>query len=136
MQQIIRIIGYNQSGDGFLLDDNYVVNDTPSLNSGFISRLQRESTRALTENGHFFLPTSEIVVDCPVQGGQSGGPCVDSNGKVIGILSRTDPLEPRRCYLAPSDLILELLNTAKHNCKENKKGFDSLLDSFEEIKSD
>ena len=59
------------------------------------------------------MPTSEIVVMCNTISGHSGGPCVNANGEVIGIVSRADPVEKDRCYLVPAKQIKILLNKAK-----------------------
>ena len=56
---------------------------------------------------------NKIVVICPTIGGHSGGPCVNQQGEVIGILSRADPADRQRCYLVPSSEWLPLVKTAK-----------------------
>ena len=60
-----------------------------------------------------FSPREEIVIMCPTISGHSGGPCVNDEGKVIGILSRADPVESQRCYLAPTNELKSLVNKAK-----------------------
>jgi hypothetical protein len=85
-----------------------------------------------------FTPREEIVVICPTIGGhryvkgenhpcfrcrcrstcllsgrKSGGPCVNDEGKVIGILSRADPVDRQRCYLVPSNEIKILVTKAR-----------------------
>ena len=58
-------------------------------------------------------PRSEIVVICPTIGGHSGGPCVNQQGEVIGILSRADPADKQRCYLVPSSEFKPMVKEAK-----------------------
>ena len=58
-------------------------------------------------------PRSEIVVICPTIGGHSGGPCVNQQGEVIGILSRADSADSQRCYLVPSTEFIPLIKQAK-----------------------
>lgn len=60
-----------------------------------------------------FQPRSEIVVICPTIGGHSGGPCINQQGEVIGILSRVDPTDKQRCYLVPSSEFNPLVKEAK-----------------------
>ena len=60
-----------------------------------------------------FQPRSEIVVICPTIGGHSGGPCINQQGEVIGILSRVDPTDKQRCYLVPSSEFNPLIKEAK-----------------------
>lgn len=60
-----------------------------------------------------FQPRSEIVVICPTIGGHSGGPCVNQQGEVIGILSRVDPADKQRCYLVPTSEFNPLIKEAK-----------------------
>ena len=61
-----------------------------------------------------FKPREEIVIICPTIGGHSGGPCVNQQGEVIGILSRADPAENQRCYLVPTYEWRPLLKKAKN----------------------
>jgi hypothetical protein len=61
-----------------------------------------------------FKPNEEIVVICPTIGGHSGGPCVNQQGEVIGILSRADPAESQRCYISPTSEWKFLLKIAKN----------------------
>jgi hypothetical protein len=50
---------------------------------------------------------------CNTISGHSGGPCINNEGKVLGILSRCDPVEEQRCYLVPATEIKELYLKAK-----------------------
>jgi S1-C subfamily serine protease len=67
----------------------------------------------------------------------SGGPAINDNGEVIGIVSRSDALEDDRCYLAPARPLHQLLKKAKAKAKAKRsKGkpearvrFNSTLDS-------
>ena len=64
-----------------------------------------------------FSPREEIVVMCPTISGHSGGPCVNDEGKVLGILSRADPVDRQRCYLVPASELKALVTKAKHACR-------------------
>merc|ERR1712134_78565 len=59
------------------------------------------------------VPREEIVVMVNTIQGHSGGPCVNDDGKVVGILSRSDPADRQRCYLVPSSEIKTLITEAK-----------------------
>ena len=50
----------------------------------------------------------------------SGGPAINDNGEVIGIVSRSDALEDDRCYLAPARPLHQLLKKAKAKAKRFK----------------
>jgi len=80
-----------------------------------------QSEIPMQKHGHpgepCFSPQSEIVIKCHTKPGHSGGPCVNENGQVIGIVSRVDPIEESRCYLAPAKLIANLLKKAKDKIK-------------------
>lgn len=66
-----------------------------------------------TSIGACFVPREEIVVMCPTISGHSGGPCVNDEGRVVGILSRADSVDRQRCYLVPTTEIKDLVNKAK-----------------------
>ena len=61
-----------------------------------------------------FKPRKEVAVICPTIGGHSGGPCVNQQGEVIGILSRADPADNQRCYISPASEWKALLLQAKN----------------------
>lgn len=108
-EEKVRILGYNQGGEG--------LTNTPKLNRilevvpGSVMKIHNArdilSENDLDENR--FIPKVEIVVNCPTIGGHSGGPCVNQLGQFIGILSRSDPVESHRCYIAPSNEIRKLV---------------------------
>ena len=55
-----------------------------------------------------------IVQNCSV--GHSGGPCVNDDGFVVGILSRADPADHHRCYLVPAGQVKSLVRKARGLC--------------------
>merc|ERR1711862_586747 len=73
-------------------------------------------TKSLTSTTTFF-PKQEIVMICPTITGHSGGPCVNANGEVIGILSRVDNIDSDRCYIVPACEWKPLLKKAKEFVK-------------------
>ena len=60
-----------------------------------------------------FTPRSEIVCLVPTISGHSGGPCLNDEGRVVGILSRADRVDRQRCYLVPSSELRTLVNKAR-----------------------
>lgn len=111
-EEQVRIIGYNQGGEGLIgpgeslnrvLDFaiGYYVSTYPWVDDGRSDRTER------------FKPNEEMIVMCPTIGGHSGGPCVNLQGEVIGILSRADSAESQRCYLVPASELKSLVSSAK-----------------------
>jgi len=97
----MRILGFNQGGEGRL--EKGEVNTTLDHAIGYICRVfVHHAGRDDTER-------KEVVVNCFTIGGHSGGPCVDEDGKVVGILSRHDGTG-QRCFLVPSSEINRLLD--------------------------
>ena len=125
IEQSVRLIGFNQGGEGMLekgkhinrsvevvqgyICKHFILSDDHSLSSGDSSSSEGA-----------FAPREEIVLNnCPTINGHSGGACINDEGKVIGILSRADPVDRGRCYLVPSSEIKTLINKAKK--QENRR---------------
>lgn len=120
LDEQVRIIGYNQGGEG-LMGPGVSLNRYVDFARGYVCKKfaggeannndihgnQQQPVR------HCFKPREEIVVICPTISGHSGGPCVNDEGKVIGILSRADPAENQRCYISPTYEWRSLLRRAK-----------------------
>mmetsp|Transcript_31511 Transcript_31511/g.47637 ORF Transcript_31511/g.47637 Transcript_31511/m.47637 type:complete len:237 (-) Transcript_31511:152-862(-) len=134
IEEAVRILGYNQGGEGVLEKGKHVNRcadfakgyicrrftnvddeDDSSLSSfgSSVSLKSSSSVSASISNSNCFIPREEIVVICPTISGHSGGPCVNDEGKVVGILSRADPVDRQRCYLVPTTEIKPLLTKAK-----------------------
>ncbi len=112
LDEQVRILGYNQGGEG-LLGPGESLNRYVDFARGYVCKkfASSEETDGLR---HHFKPREEIVVICPTIGGHSGGPCVNQQGEVIGILSRADPAENNRCYLVPTHEWKVLVKQAKN----------------------
>ncbi|KAL3919439.1 MAG: hypothetical protein SGILL_003753 [Bacillariaceae sp.] len=113
LDEQVRIIGYNQGGEG-LLGPGASLNRYVDFARGYVCKKFAGGESSGDEARHQFKPREEIVVICPTIGGHSGGPCVNQQGEVIGILSRADPAENQRCYLVPSYEWIHLLHQAKN----------------------
>jgi hypothetical protein len=118
LEEAVRILGFNQGGEG-LLEKGKHVNRSADFAKGYIVKQFKiaddhsSSSGDSSSSGCGFSPREEIVIICPTIQGHSGGPCVNAEGKVIGILSRGDPVDRQRCYLVPSSEIKMLVNKAK-----------------------
>ena len=113
LDEQVRIVGYNQGGEG-LLGPGISVNRYVDFARGYVCKKFAGGETEVGQLRHRFKPREEIVIICPTIGGHSGGPCVNQQGEVIGILSRADPAENQRCYLVPTYEWRSLLRKAKN----------------------
>ena len=114
MGEDIRILGYSQGNEGILPRDGHV-NRSPDLARGYIARIFRTDTH-FDNSSEKFTPREEIVCSCRVVDGMSGGPAMNNDGKVLGLLSRSDKADSGRCYLVPASELKKLLRRAKDEC--------------------
>jgi len=105
----VKIIGFNQGGHGLNLSG---INRYIDFANGYVC-LPKFKVKANNPSRYHFHPTSETAVICATIAGHSGGPCIDLEGNVIGMLSRTDRKDRFRCYLVPSYKLRYLLKKAK-----------------------
>jgi hypothetical protein len=114
LEQAVRLIGFNQGGEGRFEKGKHVHRTIDLAPGLIIKKFKPTDDNSSSSNGlssseeGVFLPKEEIVVKCNTIEGHSGGPCVDNDGKVVGILSRSDPVDCQRCYLVPSSEIKKL----------------------------
>jgi hypothetical protein len=135
LEESVRIIGFNQGGEG-VLEQGKHVNRQVDVAKGYIcgefkvaasddSSHSSDSMDGASGAGYSdrvrhrrppacFVPREEIVIMCPTIPGHSGGPCVNEEGKVVGILSRADPVSRLRCYLVPYSELRRLVRIAKN----------------------
>lgn len=113
LDEPVRILGFNQGGEG-LLGPGESLNRYFDFARGYVCKKFANGQEREGYLRHRFKPREEIVVICPTIGGHSGGPCVNQQGEVIGILSRADPAERQRCYLVPSYEWKHLVKQAKN----------------------
>ena len=120
LEEPIRIIGFNQGGEGVLKPGSHVLRNA-DLAKGYICRM---FTAAMSDSddsssdseANTFSPREEIIAMCPTIAGHSGGPCVNGDGNVVGILSRADPVDRNRCHLVPANQLKSLLKRARNVC--------------------
>ena len=113
LDEPVRILGYNQGGEG-LLGPGESLNRYVDFARGYVCKKFATGEESGGYLRHRFKPREEVVVICPTIGGHSGGPCVNQQGEVIGILSRADPAENQRCYLVPAYEWKSLVRKAKN----------------------
>ena len=109
LEEQIRIIGFNQSGKGNPLSH---YNHTASVTKGYVCEKGNPVSSEQGRKDNIFSPRSEIVVECISHEGQSGGPCVNQDGKVIGMVARMLPNDSRLCYLVPTSELRKILKKA------------------------
>jgi hypothetical protein len=123
LEETVRILGFNQGGEGILKQGEHV-NRSADFAKGYICKQFKMSEADDHSNGSLdssssssggFSPREEIVIMCPTISGHSGGPCVNDEGTVLGVLSRADPVDRQRCYLVPANELKVLVNKAKKN---------------------
>lgn len=112
LDEAVRILGFNQGGEG-LIGPGEELNRCADFARGYVVMKFAVYENAEQTLHRKFQPRSEIVAICPTIGGHSGGPCVNQQGEVIGILSRADPADKQRCYLVPTSEWLPLVKVAK-----------------------
>jgi len=66
---------------------------------------------------HCHQPTAETIVICATIPGHAGGPCIDREGNLIGMLTRKKSNNEHRCYLVPSCELKTLLRKAKYRSR-------------------
>jgi hypothetical protein len=122
IEESVRILGFNQGGEG-VFEQGKHVNRSADFARGYVVKKFRpsfsddSSSHSSDSSSQLnFSPREEIVIMCPTISGHSGGPCVNDDGKVVGILSRADPVDRQRCYLVPSTELKILVNQAKKQC--------------------
>jgi len=107
----IWILGYSQEENTLFSRPDITWNTHIESARGYVMRtmtgLQRRDDRQCCQ------PHEEIVVVCPsATRGHSGGPCVNQDGKVVGILSRGDLFGDRR-FIVPASQLKPLLRRAR-----------------------
>ncbi|KAL7541201.1 hypothetical protein ACHAXR_010718 [Thalassiosira sp. AJA248-18] len=126
LDEAVRILGFNQGGEG-LIGPGEELNRCADFARGYVVMKFANSDNEYSEQtNRKFQPRSEIVVICPTIGGHSGGPCVNQQGEVIGILSRADPADRQRCYLVPTSEWLSLVKVAKKSLSSARRGRTSI----------
>jgi GTPase SAR1 family protein len=113
LDEQVRILGYNQGGEG-LLGPGESLNRYVDFARGYVCKKFATGEESGGYLRHRFKPLQEFVVICPTIGGHSGGPCVNQQGEVLGILSRADPAENQRCYLVPASAWKAMVKKAKN----------------------
>ena len=128
LEESVRIIGYNQGGEN-LFEQGKHVNRCVDFAKGYICKNFKaplDDSSSESSASTCWNPRQEIVVMMPTISGHSGGPCVNDDGKVVGILSRADPVDRQRCYLVPSSELKFLVSRAKEMCRVGPSSLERL----------
>lgn len=114
-----------QGGEGIFQKGTHI-NRTADFAKGYICRvfkvtIEDDSSTSSSEASYHasFTPQEEIIIMCHTISGHSGGPCVNNDGRVIGVVSRADPVETRRCHLVPATEVKTLIMKAKNICSQS-----------------
>lgn len=99
----ILIIGFNQS------EDKSNINHMVSFQLGNVCETIL-CTQYDFSGENIFFPRSEVIVMCTTFEGQSGGPCINRCGEVIGMLSRG---RGQKAHLVPSSDLEKVVTNAK-----------------------
>jgi len=114
IEEHVRVLGFSQSGQNIVEEGTCLFRNVGCTPGVVVSRDEYDSK--LGDGG--FCPNKEIRVLCDTYCGESGGPCINQQGEVIGILSRS---HPTMSYLVPSSEWLtqvkrvQLKKKRKHN---------------------
>jgi len=130
LNESVFLLGFNQKMTGLQGHPVGCVNQHLDCSRGYVRMPPRYPIeRRDAVDSRSFAPRAEIVLgDCRVYGGHSGGPCINQDGKVIGILSRSDPADCRQSYIVPASELKCLLGRSREvvkaaNCNLDKPKF-------------
>jgi len=117
LEEAVRIVGYCQEGEDLYQKGRGICYSADYI-GGHVCRNFKPPKEVFHNDGSHqtFSPESEIVVTCNTTRsfqGHSGGPCVNSEGKVLGILSRAHSKEKERSYIVPVSEFQSLVTRAK-----------------------
>ena len=106
IEQNVRLIGYGQTTPTS-------IDRSIEVMRGYVSRkFMNSEWRGRTDRG--FSPKYHLsIVTSLTLGGQSGCPCVNDQGEVIGILSQADRADKNKCFVVPTGEFLQLVSDAR-----------------------
>ena len=119
LEMSVAALGFSFVGGGIYSTDEEFLNPNPFSSDGKITKPTTSATCRPSGVGRRHCPLSEIAVDCPLFQGCAGGPCVNSDNEVVGIMSRAIR---GRVYLAPSKLIMPILESGKRIVDQKTDG--------------
>ena len=102
LEEQIRLLGFSRGERALEVTQGFVI----------LKHRSPDLRQPSSDLGH--RPRYEIGINAPLTFvGQSGSPCVNRAGQVVGILSRADPADKNRCYLVPTREYLQLVDIAR-----------------------
>ena len=112
MKQWVRFLACEYKGA--LMQAIQHVKFSPDFAVGVIrDRCAYKNTESLQDSPTKSFLEEEITVKCLTIPGQCGGPFVDEQGEVIGMLYRVDSTVRQQCYLVPAKVLIELVDQAR-----------------------
>ena len=114
----VRISGYNQEGEGKYEKGRHISLSVDVVFNGKICGnpvVPMDPLGNIMRSERAFEPRSEIKTDCVTAHGHSGGPCINSQGLVIGCLSRS---LHNHSFVVPVSEIQPLIRKAKQYVAE------------------
>lgn len=121
LEESVRILGHNQ--DTFMRAER-LINCCADFTVGHVRQIWKRPKHDIVSteiNGYGQIqhahpskldPQMWIVLDCKTINGHSGGPCVNMQGEVVGILSHADE-NGHRCFIVPAKEWQPLIKHAK-----------------------
>jgi len=106
IEQNVRLIGYGQT-------TQTSIDRSIEVYRGYVSRkFMNSEWRGRTDRGYTPKYHYSVVTSLTL-GGQSGCPCVNDQGEVIGILSQADRADKNKCFVVPTGEFLQLVFDAR-----------------------
>ena len=103
LEEPVRILGFEQT------EDLSEVNRCLGIIAGYVCQHKSDSSEDEEINKYQYVPKIITMLMCSAKPGLIGGPCINRDGKVIGILSCADPNENTRCFVAPTSEWISLV---------------------------
>lgn len=117
IEERVRVIGFSQSGQNLLEEGAWLFRNVGCTPGVVVARDEYDFK---TEEYGTFCPTKEIRVACDTNVGESGGPCINQQGEVIGILGRG---HSTMSYLVPSSEWITQVKEAQQQKKRKRTQF-------------
>jgi hypothetical protein len=106
IEQNVRLVGYGQT-------TTTSIDRSIGVYRGYVARkFMNSEWRGRTDRGYVWKHHLSIVTTLTLDG-QSGCPCVNDQGEVIGILSQADRADKNKCFVVPTGEFVRLVHDAR-----------------------
>ena len=107
IEQNVRLIGYGQTTASS-------IDRSIEVYRGYVARkFMNSEWRGRSDRGYVWKHYISIVTSLTL-GGQSGCPCVNDQGEVIGILSQADRADKNKCFVVPTGEFIHIISDARN----------------------